>query len=98
MIDNFNFLSYNTLLEQDFFKETIHQVPKNKLFRNTFRLLTRRPKLKNLYNLKSLSLDDILSILKRASEFKAGAVADFSGKIVANLFFEPSTRTQNSRL
>ncbi|RRD94763.1 aspartate carbamoyltransferase catalytic subunit [Clostridiales bacterium COT073_COT-073] len=52
--------------------------------------------MRNLYNLKSLSLDDILSILKRASEFKAGAVADFSGKIIANLFFEPSTRTQNS--
>lgn len=52
--------------------------------------------MKNLYNLKSLSLQDILSILRRASEFKAGAVSDFSGKIIANLFFEPSTRTQNS--
>lgn len=52
--------------------------------------------MRNLYNLKSLSLADILSILKRAAEFKAGASADFSGKIIANLFFEPSTRTQNS--
>lgn len=52
--------------------------------------------MKNLYNLKSLTLDEILSILNRATEFKKGAVADFSGKIVANLFFEPSTRTQNS--
>lgn len=52
--------------------------------------------MKNLYNLKSLSTDDILLILQKAAEFKRGRSADFSNRIVANLFFEPSTRTQNS--
>lgn len=52
--------------------------------------------MKNLYNLKDLSLEEILSILQKASEFKRGKEANLSNRIVANLFFEPSTRTQNS--
>lgn len=52
--------------------------------------------MKNLYNLKDLSLEEILSILQKASEFKRGKEVNLSNRIVANLFFEPSTRTQNS--
>lgn len=52
--------------------------------------------MKHLFHLKDMELDEILAILARASEFKKGASVDLSGNIVANLFFEPSTRTQNS--
>ena len=53
--------------------------------------------MKSLFNLSSLSIEEIISILDRAQQFKEGAVSDIAkGKIVASLFFEPSTRTQNS--
>lgn len=52
---------------------------------------------KNLLDLKSLSVDEILSILSRAQQFHDGQTTDsLRGKLVANLFFEPSTRTQYS--
>ncbi len=53
--------------------------------------------LKNLYNLSDLSLEEIQLILKEAEAFRQGATFDgAAGKIVANLFFEPSTRTHYS--
>lgn len=52
--------------------------------------------MKNLTTLKELETDEILRIIDRAEEFKKGEKKDFSGKVFANLFFEPSTRTQNS--
>lgn len=53
--------------------------------------------MRSLFNLFSLSIGEIISILDRAQQFKNGAVSDIAkGKIVASLFFEPSTRTQNS--
>lgn len=52
--------------------------------------------MKHLTTLKELSLKEILQLLKRAGDFKRGEAKSFEGKVVANLFFEPSTRTQNS--
>lgn len=53
--------------------------------------------MKSLFNLSNLSVDEIKSILNRAQEFSDGATSDIAkGKIIASLFFEPSTRTQNS--
>lgn len=53
--------------------------------------------MKSLFNLSDLSVDEINSILNRAQEFSDEATSDIAkGKIIANLFFEPSTRTQNS--
>jgi aspartate carbamoyltransferase catalytic subunit len=56
---------------------------------------------KHLISIDELSKDDILYILKRAEEFediakgkKVSKILD--GKILANLFFEPSTRTRMS--
>ena len=52
---------------------------------------------KNLLELKSLDVSEILSILDQAQAFHDGQ--DFrglEGRIAANLFFEPSTRTQYS--
>lgn len=51
----------------------------------------------NIYGLDSLSVDEIDKILNRAQEFCDGATSNIGkGKIIASLFFEPSTRTQNS--
>ncbi len=53
--------------------------------------------MKNLFNLSSLSVEEITAILDRAQQFSEGAKSDAAkGKVVASLFFEPSTRTQNS--
>lgn len=53
--------------------------------------------MKNLFNLSSLSIEEITAILDRAQQFAAGVKSDQAkGKVVASLFFEPSTRTQNS--
>ena len=52
---------------------------------------------KNLLDLKSLSTEEIVSILDTAQQFRDGRTYDgLNGKLVANLFFEPSTRTQYS--
>lgn len=53
---------------------------------------------RHMLNLRDLDITEIHRILKRAAEFKAGAKAQFPGKVVANLFFEPSTRTHQSFL
>ena len=53
--------------------------------------------MKNLFNLSSLSIEEITAILDRAQQFADGVRSDRAkGKVVASLFFEPSTRTQNS--
>ena len=53
--------------------------------------------MRSLYNLSDLGLDEIFRILDEAEAFKNGAVYEGAkGKLVANLFFEPSTRTHYS--
>lgn len=53
--------------------------------------------MKHLLTLNELSSDEIFRILDRADEFYEGVKAPvFSENIAANLFFEPSTRTQYS--
>lgn len=52
--------------------------------------------MKHLTTLRDESIEDILAILDRARELKNGSRGELRGKICANLFFEPSTRTQNS--
>ncbi|MBM3970469.1 MAG: aspartate carbamoyltransferase catalytic subunit [Planctomycetes bacterium] len=57
---------------------------------------------KHLLGLEELSADEILLILDQAAEFKRLAAAGetklaaLKGTVVANLFFEPSTRTRTS--
>lgn len=53
--------------------------------------------MKNLLNLKELSIEEIQSILDLAIECKNGTHnQSLKNKIIANCFFEPSTRTQYS--
>jgi aspartate carbamoyltransferase catalytic subunit len=52
--------------------------------------------IKHLATLDELSIDEIMNILKEADDFSKGKQISFRGKIIANLFFEPSTRTQYS--
>ncbi|MBE6689571.1 MAG: aspartate carbamoyltransferase catalytic subunit [Ruminococcaceae bacterium] len=53
--------------------------------------------MKSLLTLKDLSTDEIFSILDQAEKFRGGEKCNCGeGKIVANLFFEPSTRTHYS--
>ncbi len=51
----------------------------------------------NLFNLDNYTEKDILDLITLAQEFKNGREVDFKQKkIIANLFFEPSTRTHYS--
>lgn len=51
----------------------------------------------NILTLKDMSTKEINNILNLAEEFENGKKVDYKGeKIVANLFFEPSTRTHYS--
>ncbi len=65
-------------------------------------LSTRRWTRKHLLGLEDLSADEIALILDQAAEFKRLAAAgekkltSLAGTVVANLFFEPSTRTRTS--
>ena len=53
--------------------------------------------LKNLISIQDFSKEEILHILDMAAEFERDRERDFlSGKVVACLFFEPSTRTRLS--
>lgn len=52
--------------------------------------------MKNLFTLTELSNQEIMDILDDAMAFSNGKAFSLSGKIVANLFFEPSTRTEYS--
>ncbi len=51
----------------------------------------------NLFKLDELSKEELMEIIALALEFKKGKEIDFKQKkIIANLFFEPSTRTHYS--
>lgn len=52
--------------------------------------------IKHLLTLDDLSTDEIVQILEDAQGFADGRQMDLGGKVVANLFFEDSTRTQYS--
>jgi len=52
--------------------------------------------MKGLFNLKSLTTQQIQSILSLAFQLKSGFSLSYSGKRIATLFFENSTRTHNS--
>ncbi|MFJ8261609.1 aspartate carbamoyltransferase catalytic subunit [Rummeliibacillus sp. NPDC094406] len=53
--------------------------------------------MKNLLTMENVSNEEIEAILKRAAEFEAGAKPQLERDyLVANLFFEPSTRTKTS--
>ncbi len=51
---------------------------------------------RNLLRLSDLTVDEIMEILERSVEIKKNGAAKLENKVVANLFFEPSTRTHNS--
>ncbi|MCF0182684.1 MAG: aspartate carbamoyltransferase [Muribaculaceae bacterium] len=52
---------------------------------------------KSLVSISDLSKDEILALLRRAAEFEANPNQGLlNGKVVATLFFEPSTRTRLS--
>jgi len=51
---------------------------------------------KHLLTLDELSAREIMAILETAEAFYQGKQAVLAGQVVANLFFEPSTRTQYS--
>ncbi len=54
-------------------------------------------KSKNLVSIDDFSKDEILEIIRMAEEFEGNPVQKiFEGKVVATLFFEPSTRTRLS--
>lgn len=52
--------------------------------------------MKNLLSLKDLSNEEIMDLIYETKKFKEGSTYSLKGKIIANLFFEPSTRTQYS--
>lgn len=53
--------------------------------------------MKNLLSMEHLTNEDILGILERAKQFENGATPELKRSYyVANLFFEPSTRTKTS--
>lgn len=56
-----------------------------------------RVAMKNLLTMDDVSTDEIMTILNRAAEFEAGGKSQLEKEYyVANLFFEPSTRTKTS--
>ena len=51
----------------------------------------------SIVNLNDLSLEEINGLLEEAIAFKQGKKVDYhQEKVIANLFFEPSTRTHYS--
>lgn len=53
--------------------------------------------MRNLLSMDEVSKEEIMLILKRAAEFEAGAKPQLEKEyFIANLFFEPSTRTKTS--
>lgn len=53
--------------------------------------------IKHLTRLSDFTVEEIMEILERANRYASGeACPQLEGKVVANLFFEPSTRTQYS--
>lgn len=52
---------------------------------------------KSLISIRDFSKEEILHVLETAKEFEQNPVQDFlTGKVIASLFFEPSTRTRLS--
>ena len=52
---------------------------------------------RSLISISDLSKDEIMAMLKRAAEFEKNPNCNIlEGKVVASLFFEPSTRTRLS--
>ncbi len=56
----------------------------------------KEEKMKNLYHLDQLDNQEIFNIIELATDYKNGLEKNFSHKKVANLFYEPSTRTNFS--
>ena len=53
--------------------------------------------IKHLTRLSDFTVEEIMNILERANRYAMGeACPQLKGKVIANLFFEPSTRTQYS--
>lgn len=53
--------------------------------------------IKHLTRLTDLTVEHIMNLIKTADEYSnGGEVPQLKGKVIANLFFEPSTRTQYS--
>lgn len=52
--------------------------------------------MKHLTTLKELEISEIMHLLDRAEDYKKGETKTYANMVFANLFFEPSTRTQNS--
>lgn len=53
--------------------------------------------IKHLTRLSDFTVEEIMEILERANRYASGeTIPQLEGKVVANLFFEPSTRTQYS--
>lgn len=53
--------------------------------------------IKHLTHLTDLTVEQIMNLIKTAEDYsKGGEVPQLKGKVIANLFFEPSTRTQYS--
>jgi aspartate carbamoyltransferase catalytic subunit len=50
----------------------------------------------SLLKLSNISVEEIQDILKRAEAYANGLTSNLSNKIIANLFFESSTRTHYS--
>jgi len=65
-------------------------------FRRAEKTFLRRFNVKSLLTLKDLTLNEISGVLDQAELFRSGMSYPCSGKLVANLFFEPSTRTHYS--
>jgi len=54
-------------------------------------------KLRHFLNIKNLSKSHIINIIDKAEEFHNNKkIPSYSGKVVASLFFEPSTRTKTT--
>ena len=52
--------------------------------------------MKNFLSLEDLTTNEIMEMIETALQFKNGMDFNLNGKIIANLFFESSTRTQYS--
>lgn len=61
-------------------------------------VVNNRVALTNLVSMETLTNEEVLGLINRGSEYKAGKVAlpKLQDQFVANLFFENSTRTHKS--
>ena len=59
--------------------------------------MIKMTEIKHLTRLTDLTVEQIMNLIKTADEYSnGGEVPQLKGKVIANLFFEPSTRTQYS--